>query len=159
MVCITFIVVKKTLTMKKIGKLLTLLFFISLTPKLNSSNDSTAGGTISIVINSLESFIKEKKFLPDAVLMYPGIANKALKTKLTELINESAKDFLEVASGNPSDENYRAKIKLGLGRFDTYFNELSSEDQDRVYKYYLQLIDIVGLKNSDDQLKKWRYGS
>jgi hypothetical protein len=145
--------------MKKIGRLFILLFFISLTPKLNSSNDPTVGGTISIVINSLESFIKEKKFLPDAVIMYPGITNKTLKTKLTELINESAKDFLEVATGSPSDQSYRAKIKLGLGRFDPYFNELSSEDLDRVYKYYLQLIDIVGLKNSDDQLKKWRYGS
>ena len=145
--------------MKKFGRVFILLFFISLTPKLNSSNDPTVGGTKSIVINSLESFIKEKKFLPDAVLMYPGITNKALKTKLTELINESAKDFLEVATGSPSDQSYRAKIKLGLGRFDPYFNELSSEDLDRVYKYYLQLIDIVGLKNSDDQLKKWRYGS
>jgi hypothetical protein len=145
--------------MKKIGRVFILIFFISLTPKFKSINNPNVSGSNSIVINNLETFIKEKKFLPDAVLMYPGITNKALKSKLTELINESAKDFVVVASGNPSDESYRAKIKLGLGRFDPYFTDLSSEDQDRVYKYYLQLIDIVGLKNSEDQLKKWRYGS
>ncbi len=113
----------------------------------------------SVVVNKLESFIKEKKFQADEALMYPGINSKTLKTKLSDLINESARDFMQLASANASEEEYQAKIKSGLERFDPYYTELNSEDLDRIYRYYEQLIDIVSLKNQGTHLKKWRYGS
>ena len=124
-----------------------------------TKTEPITNGIENIVINKLESFIKEKKFLADEVLMYPGIASKPLKTKLTDLINESGKEFMQIASSSPSDENYQSKIKAGLDRFNPYFSELSSEDLDRVYHYYEQLIEIVGLKNPGSYLKTWRYGS
>lgn len=116
-------------------------------------------GNGSLIINKLESFIKEKKFQADEVLMYPGINSKLLKTKLTDLINESARDFMQLASANAGEEDYQSKIKSGLERFDIYYTELTSEDLDRIYKYYEELINIVGLKKEGTHLKKWRYGS
>lgn len=116
-------------------------------------------GNGSLVVTKLESFIKEKKFQADETLMYPGITSKTLKTKLSELINESARDFMQLATTNASEEDYQLKIKTGLTRFDTYYSELSSEDLDRIYHYYEQLIEIVGLKSQGSHLKTWRYGS
>ncbi len=122
-------------------------------------NSITLEGNGSVIVNKLESFIKEKKFQADETLMYPGITSKTLKTKLTDLVNESARDFMQLASANASEEEYQNKIKSGLDRFDPYYAELSSEDLDRIYHYYEQLIEIVGLKNQGTHLKKWRYGS
>ncbi|MBA2610506.1 MAG: DUF4844 domain-containing protein [Bacteroidetes bacterium] len=139
-----------------------LFFFISLfalhSVAVNKENKLQNNSPENIITGKLESFIKEKKFQPDEVLMYPGINSKPLKTKLTELVNESAKDFMQVAASNPSDESYQIKIKAGLERFNTYYSELSSEDLDRIYHYFEQLIEIVGLKNPGNYLKKWRYG-
>ncbi len=125
---------------------------------LYAKNCPAGNGLETLITNKLELFIKEKKFQADETLMYPGINSKPLKSKLTELINESAKDFMMVANSQPTDENYQAKIKAGLERFDPYFSELSSEDLDRIYHYYEQLMDIVGVKNRGNYLQKWRYG-
>ncbi|MBL7918719.1 MAG: DUF4844 domain-containing protein [Bacteroidia bacterium] len=122
-------------------------------------NNITLKGNGNVVVNKLESFIKEKKFQADETLMYPGITSKTLKTKLTDLVNESARDFMQLFSTNANEEEYQNKIKTGLERFDLYFTELTSEDLDRIYHYYEQLIDIVGLKNQGTHLKKWRYGT
>lgn len=143
--------------MKKLFFIFTLLFSVAPLANVNALNQSKVSGLETLITNKLESFIKEKKFQPDEVLMYPGVNSKPLKIKLTELINESAKDFMQVATSNPTDENYQAKIKAGLERFNSYFSELSSEDLDRIYHYYEQLIEIVGLKNPGNYLKKWRY--
>jgi hypothetical protein len=139
-----------------------LFFFISIFTlgsfAINSKKNNIQNkGVENIITGKLELFIKEKKFQPDEALLYPGINSKTLKAKLTELINESAKDFIQVTTSGSSDENYQAKIKTGLERFNAYYSELSSEDLDRIYHYFEQLIDIVGLKNSGSHLKKWRY--
>ncbi|MBL7909596.1 MAG: DUF4844 domain-containing protein [Bacteroidia bacterium] len=145
--------------MKSIFFILTLFFILAFPKCINAGNDLKGNGTETLITSKLELFIKEKKFQADEALLYPGINSKPLKNKLTELINESAKDFLLVANSQPSDENYQNKIKSGLLRFDPYFSELSSEDLDRIYRYYEQLFEIVGLKNTGNHLKKWRYGS
>lgn len=145
--------------MKSIFFILTLFFILALPKCINAEIEPRGNGTETLITSKLELFIKEKKFQADEALLYPGINSKPLKNKLTELINESAKDFLLVATSQPSDENYQNKIKSGLLRFDPYFSELSSEDLDRIYRYYEQLFEIVGLKNTGNHLKKWRYGS
>lgn len=145
--------------MRRIFFILTLFFAVGSSINITAVNEPTNNGIETLITNKLELFIKEKKFQADETLLYPGINSKPLKNKLTELINESAKDFMLVATSQPSDENYQNKIKTGLLRFDPYFSELNSEDLDRIYHYYEQLIEIVGLKNAGDHLKKWRYGS
>lgn len=143
--------------MKKLLFFFISLFTIGSFATDNKENTLQNKGVENIIIGKLELFIKEKKFQPDEALLYPGINSKTLKAKLTELINESAKDFIQLATSGSSDENYQAKIKTGLERFNAYYSELSSEDLDRIYHYFEQLIDIVGLKNSGGHLKKWRY--
>jgi len=147
------------MAMKKIFYLFTILCLFNGLVLAENKTKKPIEGNSSVVLNKLESFIKEKKFQADETLMYPGINSKPLKTKLTDLINESARDFMQLASANANDEAYQSKIKSGLERFDVYYTELASEDLDRIYQYYEQLINIVGLKDQGIHLKKWRYGS
>ncbi len=147
------------IAMKKLFYLFVIICLNSNLVLSNGKYEQATKGNESVVINKLESFIKEKKFQADESLMYPGITSKTLKTKLTDLINESARDFMQLASANAGEEEYQSKIKSGLERFDPLYSELTSEDLDRIYHYYEQLIEIVGLKTQGTYLKKWRYGS
>ena len=63
-------------------------------------------------IRHLEDFIALEKFLPDNRIHYPGLGAKELKSTLTELVNEAARDFIKIALYNPSEENYQNIISL-----------------------------------------------
>ena len=73
-------------------------------------------------MNKFEEFISKEKFLPDSKIFYPGIGDEKLKTILTELINESAKDFQNIAvKGIASDNDYQNAIEKGLNRFSKIY--------------------------------------
>ena len=74
-------------------------------------------------------------------------------------INMAASDFKDVAnSKNPTDNKYQAKIGIGLKRFSDIYLNLDTEDRERVCSYFEELMDIVGLQNSDGQLNDFMYG-
>lgn len=108
-------------------------------------------------IMQIESFIEKEKFLEDLSVFYPGLSNAELKEPLTNLINLSAADFIEVLRNNPTDDKFQDKIKTGLERIESYNYSLDSEDKDRVCNYFEELMDLVGLNDSGGHLNKWRY--
>lgn len=112
---------------------------------------------INPIMQQLEKFIELDKFSEDLTVFYPGLSNMELKVKLTDLINLSARDFMDVLSGMPTDEKFRNTIKKGLNRIDSYEFTIDSEDQDKICSYYEELMDIVGLGDSGGHLNKWRY--
>ena len=102
-------------------------------------------------------FIGNKKFVEEN--LYPGIADEKMRPIFTEKINKAASDFKDVAeSEKPTDIKYQDKIRIGLSRFADVYLELDTEDRERVCSYFEELMDIVGLENSDGQLNKFMYG-
>ena len=110
-------------------------------------------------MNKIEEFKKKEKFGADSQLFYPGIADSKMLPILTELINKSAGDFKEVAlTDKPTESEYQKKIRIGLKRFSEFYNDLDTEDRERICCYYEELMDIVGLESSDGQLNDFMYG-
>lgn len=114
----------------------------------------------SQAVNNLEAFKTKSKFEPDTIgMFYPGIADPTLQPTLTELINNAADDFIEVAKGKePTENKFQEKISLGLSRFTPLYLELDTEDRERVCSYFEELMDIVGLESSGGRLNNWIYG-
>lgn len=111
------------------------------------------------IMDKIEEFKKKEKFIKDAKLFYPGIADANMLPILTKKINKAADDFKEVSlSRNPTDKEYQEKIGLGLKRFSAIYLELDTEDRERICCYFEELMDIVGLESSDGQLNDFMYG-
>lgn len=105
-------------------------------------------------------FIAKKKFIEQPYPnFYPGIADEKMRLFFTKKINQVAADFRAIAeSKKPTDKKYQEKIGIGLSRFSDVYLKLDTEDRERVCMYFEELMDIVGLENSNGQLNKFIYG-
>jgi hypothetical protein len=113
---------------------------------------------MSDTVKALNEFKSKPKFEQDSTSMYTGLGDKRLKPLLTSLINKAADDFIEVVNSNPTPDQFRGKIKVGLDRFTPYTLRLDTDDRERVCLYYQELMDIVGLESSEGILNNWLYG-
>ena len=78
---------------------------------------------------------------------------------MTDLINQSAKDFQNIAKkGNTTEQEYQNAIETGLKRFSKIYLELDTEDKERICSYYEELMDIVQLESSAGHLNNFIYG-
>ncbi|AXT59263.1 DUF4844 domain-containing protein [Aquimarina sp. AD10] len=105
-------------------------------------------------------FIAKKKFVEQPYPnFYPGIVNEKMRPIFTEKIDLVTTDFKTIAqSKKPTDIKYQEKIGIGLSRFTDIYQELDTEDRERVCMYFEELMDIVGLESSNGQLNKFMYG-
>lgn len=109
--------------------------------------------------NKFEEFEKKAKFIEDEKYFYSGIGNPKLLSTLTNRINSACEDFKTVSqTENPTDKAYQEKIKIGLERFSDLYQELDTEDRERICHYFEELMDIVGLESSDGLLNDFMYG-
>jgi hypothetical protein len=108
-------------------------------------------------IQNLKKFKAKSKFDPDQKL-YTGLSKSELKTKLTEILNQSADDFITTVNNKPTEKKFQDDIKKGLSRFNPYYLNLDTEDREKVCSYFEELMDCVGLESSDGVLNKWLYG-
>jgi len=110
-------------------------------------------------MDKFDAFIQKNKFVEDTTILYPGIANPALRPMLTEKINQAAEDFRSAAlSSNPTKQAYLEKIKIGLKRFENTEVMYDTEDKERVCHYFEELMNIVGLESSEGILNTFLYG-
>ena len=116
--------------------------------KKNSSN-----------MEKFEEFISKEIFLLVSNSFYPGICVEKFKPIVTEVINESAKDFQNIAvKGIASDNDYHKAIEKGLNRFSKIYLESDTENLERICTYFEELMDIVGLESSGGLLNEFMYG-
>ncbi|WP_289056099.1 DUF4844 domain-containing protein [Carboxylicivirga marina] len=110
--------------------------------------------------NKFAEFIEKEKFIEEPYPnFYPGIRDLKMRPIYSEKINQVASDFLKIAvTENPTDKKYHNTIGIGLARFTDVYLELDTEDRERVCSYFEELMDIVGLENSNGQLNKFMYG-
>lgn len=105
-----------------------------------------------------DEFIKKEKFLQDDKLFYPGIGDPTLKPIITENINLLAGDFKKLADkGITTDKEYQNAIKNGFNRFSGIYQDIDTEDRERICSYVEELMDIVGLDSSDGHLNNFMY--
>tara|TARA_R110001632_G_scaffold47202_6_gene119621 strand:+ start:21657 stop:22058 length:402 start_codon:yes stop_codon:yes gene_type:complete len=110
-------------------------------------------------LQDLERFKQQQKFDEDFMLEYPGISDEVYRPELTNLINLSADDFIEiVGKEEPTAKEYQEKIKEGLERFSTVYQDLKTADIERICSYYKELMDIVNLNSSNGYISKFRRG-
>lgn len=106
-----------------------------------------------------EAFRTKKKFVYEEGGFYPGLADESLRPDLTKFMNLAADDFEAVwKSGNASSVDYHQAMDKGLSRFKSLYNELDTEDRERVCTYFEELMDIVDLKSSAGSLNSFIYG-
>lgn len=108
--------------------------------------------------NNLNTFIKKSKFDAEPATLFNGLSHASLKPQLTLLLNKAAKDFLYTATHQPTEQKFQQDIGKGLSRFTPFYLQLDSEDQDRICRYFEELMDCVGLQSSNGKLNEWRYG-
>ncbi|MEN0055850.1 MAG: DUF4844 domain-containing protein [Mucilaginibacter sp.] len=106
----------------------------------------------------LLSFIKKSKFDAEPSTAFNGLSNPKLKTQLNKFLDEAAADFLTTVNHQPNEKKFEDNIKVGLLRFNILYNELDTEDRERICTYFEELMDCVGLQSSNGQLNMWMYG-
>lgn len=111
----------------------------------------------NIAIQKLKNFKKKNKFDSDH-LSFNGLSNPKLKTKLSQLLNECADDFVFTVKNNPSEEKFQEDIKKGLLKFNPYYLDLDTEDREKICSYFEEMMDCIELQSSGGQLNKWLYG-
>ena len=109
-------------------------------------------------MTKFEEFKNKEKFIQDDKIFYPGIGDPTLKPILTEKINLVTDDFRKLAGKvNATDKEYQNAIKKGLDRFADIYINIDTEDRERICSYFEELMDIVGLENSDGHLNNFMY--
>ncbi|NHN27519.1 DUF4844 domain-containing protein [Flavobacterium jejuense] len=137
----------------------TIIIILGITLFLFTSCGQSQIKTPIKAMENFEKFKNKEKFLKDMKILYPGIGDKKLKSILTEKINLVAEDFEKVArNGNATNKDYQDVIEKGLVRFGSIYLETDIEDRERICSYFEELMDIVGLENSDGQLNNFMYG-
>ncbi|MVN92026.1 DUF4844 domain-containing protein [Mucilaginibacter aquatilis] len=108
--------------------------------------------------SKLKAFIKKSKFDAEPATSFNGLSHANLKPQFNSLLNAAPKDFLVTAVHQPTEEKFQQDIGKGLSRFNPFYLQLDSEDQDRICGYFEELMDCVGLQSSNGKLNEWRYG-
>ncbi|OGX83385.1 hypothetical protein BEN47_03590 [Hymenobacter lapidarius] len=106
-------------------------------------------------VQQLQAFKALPKFEPDE--MYTGAWPAEVRPVLNSVLNQSADEFLAIATSGPTQERYQQALATGLDKIDG--DELDTEDRERVAVQYQNLMDIVGLQSSNGLLNKFMYGA
>src|SRR5215217_7706941 len=82
-------------------------------------------------VECLNQFKNKQKFQQqNGPNFYPGLSRPNVLPVVSEIINQSADDFLKVVQSNASEEEFRKQIQAGLKRFDAVHLELDTEDRE-----------------------------
>ena len=139
--------------MKQLPKILTVLTIL-----LFASCGQSQIPTPTNAMDKFEKLKRKEKFIEDAKLFYPGIADKKLKPILTGKIDLVIEDFKKISqTKNPTDKEYQNAIKKGLERFSEIYPDIDTEDRERICAYFEEIMDIIGLESSDGLLNDFMY--
>ncbi len=105
------------------------------------------------------AFLNKDKFEEEPQTYYSGVADGALKSILTNKINEAATIFEKISRDeNPSEDKYQDAIKQGLDLFSDISFDLDTEERERICCYFEELMVIAGVESSNGKLNMFLYG-
>jgi hypothetical protein len=105
----------------------------------------------------LNAFILKSKLEGEPNTIFNRLSKPELQPKLNNLLNQVAKDFLITVDNLPTEKKFENNIGTGLARFNAFETDLDTEDKERICHYFEEIMDCVGLKNSNGQLNDWMY--
>lgn len=108
----------------------------------------------STAVQQLQAFKTKAKFEADD--LYTGAWPAEVRPVLNSVLNQSADEFINITTAQPTQEQYLQAMANGLAKIDA--DELDTEDRERVAEQYQDLMDIVGLQSSEGLLNKFVYG-
>ena len=111
---------------------------------------------------NLQQLLNKDKFGPEEpseqlTLGYVGFLPPESRPKANNLLNESIRRLILILEKEP-----KVTKRMILNEFETglnSFNDIASdtEDKERVCCYYEDIMDIIGLKSSNELLNNWMY--
>ena len=102
----------------------------------------------SLVVSRLEDFIEATKHVaePSATLK----SQVEARPELNRLLVIAAFDFVQITRNAPGREAYLQAMDYGLARFESVM--ITPDDRREIAEFYIDLMDIVGIDNSDGRL-------
>ena len=99
--------------------------------------------------------IKSKLKTETGEINYRGLSKPELQSKLNNILNVSADDFVRTLNNEPSQKKFLKHVKLGLSRFNGFYAELDAEDKTRICAYFAKPMDDVGMESPEALLNRW----
>ncbi|MGY4536876.1 hypothetical protein ACVW0P_001290 [Mucilaginibacter sp. UYNi724] len=104
----------------------------------------------------LQQFKIKAKLKPETgEINYRGLSKPELQSKLNNILNVAADDFVRTLNNGPSQKKFVEDVKLGLSRFNGFYAELDADDKTRICAYFAELMDDVGMESPEALLNRW----
>ena len=105
-------------------------------------------------LERLRALQRERKFVQDMRLHYPGAPNEGLRIALEKRVNGAIDRIAQGIQDNPRKSFVLGTFKQLLADTQT----LDSEERDRLLNYFEQIMVILDIRSSNELLNVWRYG-
>lgn len=106
------------------------------------------------VVSRLQALRRIAKFAPDEKLHYPGAMQNPSREVAQAVVDTLIQNIEEGLPAEPRKSFVLAMFKVVLSAAKRW----DSEDQDRLAGYLTDIMDIVGVRTSNELLTVWRYG-
>ena len=108
----------------------------------------------SAEIAELRALRAERKFVPDPRIFYPGAVTPERRQASELLVNGLVDTLIRDLPGHPTKGAVLSRMKAALAAYPVS----DSEDQDRLLRYFEQVLDILKISSSNELFNVWRYG-
>ena len=102
----------------------------------------------------LQTLRQQPKFNPDPRVHYPGAPSELVRRAAELRVNGTIDALLAGLPTKRRKSFILSSFKAVLISFDHF----DSEERDRLNWYLEEIMDIVGVRNSNELLNVWRYG-
>jgi hypothetical protein len=105
-------------------------------------------------LDELRQLRAERKFIEDWTIHYPGPQNEISRAAAEAKVNVLLDTLLAGLPSHKTKSFVLARFKSTLRGWD----DIDSEDRDRLLGYLQQIMQILGVDSSNELLNVWRYG-
>lgn len=106
------------------------------------------------VLTKLRTLTSQPKFVDESGIIYSGIRPAKLRLSAEAQLNELIERVVHVADDKSPKALVISEFRKALARFPAY----DTEDRERMCRYLVPIMEIVGIKNSGGLLIRWLYG-
>ena len=133
-------------------KVITLLFLTVL--MFGCSNEGQMISVNPDRVSQLEALLEEKKFVESSVYFYPGAPDEVTRLQAELVINAAIVSVLKVSESEISEDEFWGIIEVAARALSV----MDSEEMDRGFTYFEQIMDVFEIASSGGRLNQWRYG-
>ena len=106
------------------------------------------------VLTKLHTLMSQPKFVDESGTIYNWMRPEKLRLSAEAQLNELIERVIHVADDKSPKTLVISEFRKALARFPAY----DMEDRERMCRYLVQIMEIVGIKNSGGLLTRWLYG-